>query len=164
MAEIDILIAIDAATIVAKTTTPSMDPNNPIQADPNSIFMVTSAADVVSGNGGDELNVKAETGDTIRWREMSLSLDVDDRVMLYAFQDSGGGLIQAPQAIVITITDSVPGNPPLPPSTQTIQDFFWQTTVLKPGTDTYHFSFVITSRTGTVLGYYMWDPFITISS
>jgi hypothetical protein len=166
MAEINILIAFDTGTIGA-TPKPSQDPNNPTAIGAGSIFMIASQQNVITGNGGNELNVSANTGDIIRWREMSLSLDVDDRVMLYQFHGSNNNLITAPQPIVITIKDPIPGvppAPPLPPASQTIQDFFWQTTVLQQGTDTYQFSFVLNRRNGNLIGYFIWDPFITISN
>jgi len=53
---------------------------------------------------------------------------------------------------------------PLHPDRQTIQNYFFQTTVENPGDVTYHFNFMLLKRDGTVQGYYYWDPYIHIYS
>lgn len=164
---IDVLIAIDAETIISQLGT-NTDPNNPAQVtDATLIYMVTKQADAMSGNAGNELNIKAETEDVIRWRETSLSLNSDYVGILYGFQQTGGGdqLISPPTPLQATVTTPLP-NPadPLHPTTQQIENYFWETTVLNPGTVTYHFKFMIIDRHSKVLGYYWWDPFITISA
>jgi hypothetical protein len=163
MAEIDIQITFDAQTI-AQSYGHNGDPNNPVQVASNLIYMVTAQADALNGNGGGELTVYAQTEDTIRWREATTSPDYS--AILYAFiPTQGAGLISTPQALEATVTVPLPDpDDPTHPNTQTIQDYFWNSTVLNPGQVTYHFWFMIVSRQGDVLGYYWWDPFISISS
>lgn len=162
---IDVLIAIDAATIVSKFGT-SKDPKNPVQVtDPSLIYMITKQSDIVSGNAGNELNLQADTEDVIRWRETSLSLNGDYVGILYAFQETAGAnLISPPVPLEAKVKVPLP-NPadPLHPGTQEVENYFWESTVLNPGNVTYHFSFMIVDRHGNVAGYYWWDPFITIS-
>lgn len=161
MAEIDIQMTFDAVTIL-DTYKGNSDPDNPVGISANLVYMVTNQGNVVTGEGGGELNVSAQTDDTLRWREAALNPEYS--VLLYAFTPATG-LISPPQSLQSTITVPVPnpGNP-LQPGRQTIQDYFWQATVLNPGTLTYHFSFMIVARSGAELGYYAWDPFITITS
>lgn len=166
MSIIDVMIVIDCATVIEEFGTNS-DANNPVQVTTaDLISMMTVQADAIKDQGGNELNVKAVTGDVIRWREESLSLNADYNTILYKFVAySGGDLISTPQPLEMEITSPLP-NPqdPLKPNTQTIKDYFWQSTVLMPGSVTYHFSFMILDRDSNVQGYFWWDPFITISN
>jgi hypothetical protein len=163
---IDVLVTFDAEGIIA-TFGPNGDPNNPVQIPvtnpPQWIFMVTDQAGVLSGQGGSELNVTAQTEDTIRWREVTPGPDYES--ILYAFDPTGGGnLISTPQAMLATVTEPLP-NPanPTVPNRQTVQDYLWNCVVTGAGQVTYHFSFMIVDRAGNVQGYYWWDPFITIN-
>lgn len=161
MSEIDIQITFDAETILQQYGT-NTDPNNPVAVSASYIFMVVAAPDAVSGNGGGELNVKAETDDTIRWRETTPGIDY--AAILYAFPTQTN-LISTPQPLLSTVTVPLPNpNNPTQPNKQTIQDYFWNCVVLSPGTVTYHFNFMIVDRSGNTKGYYWWDPFITITS
>ena len=77
---------------------------------------------------------------------------------------SGGNLISTPEPLEVEVKTPLP-NPadPTKPTSQTIQSYFWNTTVLSPGDVTYHFNFMILDRDGNVQGYYWWDPFIHIT-
>jgi len=163
---IQVLIAIDAETIATSLGT-NTDPQNPAKVtDPTLIWMITKNADAVSGNAGNELNLKAETEDVIRWRETTLSLNSDYTALLYKFVQTAGDadLLSPPQPLLAKAKVPLP-NPsnPLQPGSQEIESYFWETTVLNPGSVTYNFYFMVVGRDGTVVGYYSWDPYITIS-
>ncbi len=162
---IDVLIAVDADTIISKYGT-NTDADNPVQiTDTSLIFMITKQADAISGNAGNELKIGAKTLDTIRWRETSLTLNAAYSTLLYKFVAAAGGdLISAPIPLLAEVQTPLPDPAnPTSPQTQTIESYFWNSTVLKPGNVTYHFNFMILDRTGAVQGYYWWDPFIQIS-
>lgn len=163
---IQVLIAVDCETVIATLGTNS-DSNNPVQVQDSSlIWMITKQGDAVSGNAGNELTIKAETEDVIRWRETSLSLESDYVTLLYEFVNTSGDgdLISPPVPLLAKVKVPLP-NPsaPLQPGMQEIESYFWQCTVLNPGSVTYHFKFMIVGRDGTVAGYYWWDPFIQIA-
>lgn len=162
---IDVLIAVDTETIISKFGTNS-DANNPVQiTDSSLIFMITKSADALSGNAGSELTIAAETLDTIRWRETSLSLNATYSALLYKFvATKGGDLISQPVPLLAEVQTPLPDpSNPTQPKSQTIESYFWSSTVLQPGSVTYHFNFMIVDRAGNVQGYYWWDPFIKIS-
>lgn len=163
---IQVLIAVDCETILA-TLGKNTNPNAPVQVtDPNLIWMITKQVDAVSGNAGNELNIKAQTLDVIRWRETSLSLDSAYFAMLYQFVNASGGadLISTPTPMLATVKVPSPDpEKPLQPGLQDVKTYFWECTVTNPGSLTYHFNFMILGRDGSVAGYYWWDPFITIS-
>ena len=162
---IDVLVAVDTDTIISKYGT-NTDSTNPVQiTDPSLIFMITKQADAVSGNAGSELKIGAKTLDTIRWRETSLSLNAVYSTLLYKFVSSSGeDLISPPTPLLAEVQDPLPDpSNPTSPKTQTIESYFWNSTVLKAGNVTYHFNFMILDRTGAVQGYYWWDPYIQIT-
>lgn len=162
---IDVLIAVDTETIISKFGT-NTDPDKPVQVtDSSLIFMITKSDDAVTGNAGSELKIGAKTLDTIRWRETSLSLNAIYSALLYKFVPTAGGdLISPPIPLLAQVQTPLPdpSNPTIP-KTQTIESYFWDSTVLSPGNVTYHFNFMIIDRSGNVQGYYWWDPFIQIT-
>ncbi|HOY18419.1 MAG TPA: inclusion body family protein [Haliscomenobacter sp.] len=163
---IDVLIAFDAETIISKFGT-NTNATAPVQITDNSlIFMITKQADVVSGNAGNELNIKAQTLDVIRWRETSLNMDATYTGILYKFEAPvGGNLVSTPTPLEIDVNVPLPDpSNPTVPKTQAIKDYFWQCTVQEAGNVTYHFSFMVVDRHGIVQGYFWWDPFITIAA
>jgi hypothetical protein len=158
----DIQVTFDAETILQKYGT-NTDPNNPVQVDASYVYMVVAAPAALSGNGGGELRLVAQTDDTIRWRESTPGVDL--QTILYAFSPLNNGIISNPQLFLSNVTVPVPNpNNPLEPTTQTIQDYFWNSLAQAPGQVTYHFNFMIVDRHGNTQGYYAWDPFITITS
>ncbi len=164
---IQVLVAIDAESIVGTLGT-NTDPKQPVQVtNANLIWMITRQGNAVSGNAGSELNLSADTDDIIRWRESTLSLNSDYSALLYEFDATDGpsGLISPPMPLLTTVEAPLPDpNAPLLPTRQQVKNYFWQTTVLNPGSMTYHFKFMVIGRDGAVAGYYWWDPFITITA
>ena len=161
MAEIDIQVTFDAVAIL-DTYKGSSNQNNPVGISGDLVYLVTNQGHVVTGEGGSELNVSAQTDDVLRWREATLNPGYS--VLLYAFTPPMG-LISPPRPLRSTVTVPVP-NPssPLQPGRQTIQDYFWQSTVQSPGHLAYHVSFMIVDQSGAQMGYYAWEPFVTITS
>jgi len=163
---IDVLIAIDVESIINNYGT-NTDCNNPVQIDSNKnyIYMIVRSDEAVSGNAGAELTIAAKTLDVIRWRETSLTLNCTYSTILYEFDSTdAAGLITTPQPIVVEVNTPLPvASDPLHPATQTINDYFWNCTVERAGSITYHFKFMIVDRDNNVQGYYWWDPFIRVT-
>lgn len=164
---INVLVAFDAETILAKYPN-STDSQNPTYVGSGMIHMIVRESNAVSGNAGDALTISADVDDTIRWRETTVSMDTKYSAILYKFvAASGQDLIDDPRPLISTVTVPLPDkNNPLHPRTQTIQNYFWTTTVLATGNVTYHFQFMIVQHVKdgvNVLGYYQWDPFIQIN-
>ncbi|MEU0383683.1 inclusion body family protein [Streptomyces chartreusis] len=166
MAELNVLISFDAATIVERNPNASRNPDAPTQVDPRLIYM-TTRQDHIVGTSGAELNLRAEPGDIIKWRETTLSLGFDYKALLYRYvsSDSQHQLIRTPEIEVISGIYPLPkegteGRPEF--ETQSYRDHYWGTTVKQPGKVVYHFSFQILDRHRQLKGYFQWDPFITI--
>ena len=175
---IDILCAIDATDIIARYPNPSTDPDSPTAVSNTLIYMIVKQGSAISGNGQGELNVQAQVGDVIRWRETSLSSNFEYAVMFYNFSTSSTDLITLPPQLIGGVTQSgtviqVPeplprqstSAPPwLPSVEENVPYHYWQSTVQSAGSVTYHWQFQIADRNGNVNGYFQWDPFITISN
>ncbi|KVD78920.1 inclusion body protein [Burkholderia sp. ABCPW 14] len=157
----DVLVAVDTETILQKYPNAS-NPNNPLLIDWHHIDLITNQDNVISGQAGGELNLKAEAGDLVRWRESSVSLGFEKQVIFYKFiANQGGELITTPRLAETSLP--VPNtSDPAKPKCQTVQNYFWSSEVLKRGRVTYHFQFVILDRRCQICGCCQWDPFITI--
>ena len=161
---INVIIVADAESII-EVYGGNNNSNTPQQIDPKYIHMVVKEADAISGQGGGELNISARVEDSIRWRETTLSLNAEYSSFLYKFSTNDEGLISTPFPIEATRTVPRPDpEDPLNPQTQEIHDYHWSCEVTRVGQVTYQFSFMILDRNGEKLGYYRWDPFITISN
>lgn len=160
----DVLVAIDTATILQKYTSCSKSPDSPTFIDTKYVYMITNQDNVISGQAGGELDLKAQVGDLIRWRETSLSLGFETQAIFYRFIGNvGNDLISTPTSR--TAEASLPhpnsSNPSIP-TCQKVANYYWSSETLKTGRVTYHFNFMIVDRNCKALAYCSWDPFITI--
>lgn len=171
MATTDILCAIDAASLPPL----SQNRNNPTTGLNQWIYMIVKSADAISGQAGPELNIRAVTGDNVRWRATSLDSNFDLSVVFYNFTASAGGnLLSAPQLLggvsngtPYTINQQMPVQGTMPWSTANEPvpyDFYQSTVEQAPGSVTYQWWFQVNDTHGGLIGYGMWDPFITISN
>lgn len=170
MATIDILTAIDAADLPAL----SQNRNSPTSGLNQYIYMIVKDAYAISGQAGPELNIRAVTGDNVRWRVTSLDSNFDLTVVFYNFTASAGGnLLSSPQLLggvangtPYTVNEMMPIQGTMPWNTTNVAtpyDFF-QSTVEQAGSVTYQWWFQVNNTHGGLIGYGMWDPFITISN
>jgi nematocidal protein AidA len=174
---IDILCAIDTVDILNGYPNPSQDSTTPTQITANLIYMIVQQGSAISGNGQGELNVAANIGDVIRWRELTLSNNFENSVQFYNFSVNTQDLITLPPTLVggvqadgtlSTVQEAMPKQSPsappwLPTSVNNTPFHFWESTTESTGSVTYHWQFLIADGNGNVLGYFQWDPFITIS-
>jgi hypothetical protein len=171
MADIDILCAIDAGEL----PTLSQDSNNPTGGLNNYVYMIVKSADAISGQAGPELNISANIGDNVRWRATSLDSNFGLSVVFYNFTASqGGNLLSSPTLLggvnngtPYTVNEMMPvqGNMPWSTTNVAVPYDFYQSTVEGTGSVTYQWSFKVNkTNNGSLVGYGIWDPFITISN
>ena len=160
---VDVIIAVDAESMVESLAPGSAD--NPTVIPMPLVFMMVKAADAVFGQASKELKFKAQTGDIIRWRAASLSLNDSFQVLLYKYHVvRGQELLSPPTPLIMQAKTALP-NPATPtkPILQTRKYHFWQATVLMPGEVTYAFYMMVLDNNSKPLGFYYWDPFIAIT-
>ena len=164
---IDIIIVFDAKNILNLDyiEVPGTAEDPALITDPDHlIYMISHKDDAIEDSlGGDELEINAKVNDIIRWRGTTISSGTDYSVILYEYESDQTDLLEPPNPIL--------SKPIVPlakledlenPDTQEINDFFWETTTLKEGEETYHFKFIIFDKDEQKLGYYQWDPSINI--
>lgn len=168
---IDILVVIDAETLA--TSRPGGTPAQPqnLGYDGQSdvyIFMIAKRSYATGAEGGSELTVHADSGDTVRWSVSSPDAGINYSLILHNFSAT-----QHAEAIGTPVMSEISFNEyqPVDLSKPTGQlqavprhNFVWTVEVLSPGvTVRYNWEFSIVDRAGKVLGCYLWDPYITIS-
>jgi hypothetical protein len=166
---IDVLVTFDVETLMELHPHPSKKPDAPrIIKFPNRvIFMTTEKEDTLSGFSGGKLALKAKPSDVIRWRETTLERNTGNQVYLYQYTaTTGKSLLTSPAIQPVEVTIPIPNakDPLHPEKFQKVADYFWQATVLDVGDVVYTFSFMVMKRDGTILGYFKWDPSITITN
>ncbi|HHG84278.1 MAG TPA: hypothetical protein ENJ82_05970 [Bacteroidetes bacterium] len=167
MATIPIMIVFDGETIQEKAGTGgSMD--HPISLggiQGNCIYMMAQNNYVVSDQAGAELNISAEPEDIVQWRATSIDRTNYSPILVEFDVSSGSQYIS-------TAVDTLPtlyyylskdaNNPDSGTQQASGLESIWQATVLNTGSVTYHWTLKLMDREGNVIGYYNWDPFITI--
>lgn len=120
----DVLVSIDTETILKKYPNISKDPANPTFIDVNHVYMITSQDNVIQGQAGGELDLKAQVGDLIRWRETSLSQSFETAVIFYKFiANDGEQLISTPSPRKALACVAVPNtSKPSVPSCQKVDN------------------------------------------
>lgn len=178
MSTINIAMVFDTQSIMAAYPSPSQTSSKPTPVAHNDIYMVTQPNYVTSSSPTTQatanLNIKALTGDTIRWFATALSGDLPTYVIPYAIAGfSGTTVMAAPTPLLTEPTVPVPTLPfpasSNPAYTSMVEpDYFLQSTVVNSGTEQYNVSFMIVqqqqSGSLTTIGYYNWDPTVTVAA
>ncbi|MQL48095.1 inclusion body protein [Photorhabdus khanii] len=163
MSIVNVVVVFDAESILKRYPSVSKDPNKPTLVDGKDIYMVTTSDNVISGQGGGDLNIKAEVEDVIHWREVSIS-HIEHSVILYKFETTyGGNLISNAEPRIADVDLPMPNlNDSLTPNMSKEKDYYWSAEILSTGSVAYDFRFQIFDRYGKLCGCYKWDPYITI--
>ena len=177
MATINILIAVDAAMIAEQVNDRSLSPGS--QGAPTSlgawsqsnvyICMITQSGNVNnnSAQGQSELNVNANSGDTLEWAITTFDNDDDYTAFLYTGTFNPATAMTGLNYIAPQTTIYLPpsGNPTGGLTAYTNQTSYAQATVIQTNvTVQYTLSFaVVNNETGAVVVYFSWDPFITVA-
>jgi nematocidal protein AidA len=167
---IDVLCAIDCDSLPKL----SQDPDDPAQGLNSSIYMIVRDANALSGQAGPELNVLASPGDGIRWSVTSLSGNFEHSVHFYRFQASAGKDLLTPPVLVggvhnhghFTVERILPmGSIPWQGKSEPVPHFHYESVVQAAGKVTCQWWFQVNKTSdGSLAGYGMWSPFITIGN
>jgi nematocidal protein AidA len=172
---IDILVAVNGEQLAQQVKDRSLNPGT--QSSPTNlgsyqssnvyISMTAQNNVVVNDGGGSELTVAANSGDTLRWSMQTFDGNADYTAYLYAGTFNPPANITPLTYLPVTTSSYLPtgSNPLAAPSLVHNSAYFAQGTVLKPGTQIQYFlSFtLVNSSTGAIVGYFSWDPFISLS-
>jgi nematocidal protein AidA len=180
MSTIDILIAVDTDKLASQVSDGKLSPgtiNSPTSLGAwgtSDVFisMLAQHSYATNNQGGSELTVTCKSGDEIQWIIMGFDGNADYTVYLYNgvfnvqnSQQPASNYISSMNYNRITVPNYFPTNNPSGPVSEIDNTIYaTEAKLLKYGvTLQYTLSFaLIDNSTGTAVGYFSWDPFITI--
>ncbi|MDE1495123.1 inclusion body family protein [Xenorhabdus bovienii] len=178
---IDILVAVDAQSIIQKHVRLSMNIDAPTLIGPTTpyIHMLAQPMYVKYHQGESDLAIKAKNGDLIRWRGITLSKDSEYSAALLKFRPISLDTNQFfSPPVVNTIHSYVPvlkvDGPIVNPALldvdlQSTANYHWEIMIKnmpRPGQSaTEHYTFTVgIYENGLLKGYVYWDPAIILDS
>jgi hypothetical protein len=170
---INVMIVIDTDYVKTHYSNPSQNSNKPTGINHNSQFMIcTNTRGIISGQGTADLNFKANVGDFVSFRGVSIYGNSDDAVIVYGINHWSGdqvfnqfvpNLVERKYAVVPD-PDTSNGLP----AKKLLVDFTsLDSRVRKAGRENFYVYFALYTlandgETQNLLGYYYWDPTITV--
>jgi hypothetical protein len=173
-AEIDILIVVDTAFIKSTYPNPSQDPNCPTGIAHMSNAMFSSdLRGVLSGQGTADLRLRANGGDTVRLRAMSVDQNSDTAVIAYGVRHWAGDAVFDPFLAVLVgrqraVMPDVTTPNGLPPVSGRINFTYHQSTVRRTGMEAFFVNFALYTtdpaddQAQKLFGYFYWDPTVVV--
>ncbi|RYZ16412.1 MAG: hypothetical protein EOO70_04515 [Myxococcaceae bacterium] len=169
----NVLVVVDAESIYqAYQGQFSTDSNRPVSLGERTpfIYMFVRQDEMLSGQATDDLTIAVNTNNNIRWRITSLTGNTRYSVALNACTILRG-VDCITQPILIEPTVSVPlpsvnGYQVSVDRFQQYKDAYFQATAVNasPTPVSYQFSFALANNDGNILGYFSWDPKISITA
>lgn len=169
MSTINVVVAIDTQSLSGIKG--SDNPNKPLPVRHVFAYMVAEPQYVQSGQGTGDLTLKAKTGDVVRW--ISQSLYGEEKIYaiicgISKYIPSDPVVLDHFEAVTNQDKEPVPsGNDALSYKMKEQYSFFYQASVVGKGSEHYGVTFYLVKvnpdGTDTNLGYYNWDPMITVT-
>ena len=173
---IEILSVFDTQTILKDYAPPANPtPSSPIGLPHPSggpykyMFMVAKDANTISGQATGNLSIRANVNDQVQWRSASLSDNGAQSAIIYKIQKNGSGadVLKLPPEVNVTYPYvPVPDeSDPTKYKATEVPDYFLSSLVRRTGVENYLVYFYITDIVNgklKTLGYYYWDPAITV--
>lgn len=155
MAVIDVLTVIDAVRVLKDAGPNDYEKTGKFYPLPHDgigyVYMIVTFADAKQ-DAVTELDLFANAGDTIRWRMTTASEGANYQCIIKSVHvGNGADCIATPQMKheIIKVPQVDTTTPDLDKLIlQKTEDVYWETKVLKPGSVTYHFNFVLCSSGG----------------
>ena len=166
---IDILCTIDAETLVdmvkeGKIAAGSIESPTSLGSWGSSdlyIYMITEKNFVVNNQAKSELKISTRIGDNVRWKIDCPSNS--QSCILYSFRAGQGAELLTPPQLMDLHEIKYINDQATTIKEVHVEDSVWQSTVVNTGDVQYSWSFQLVDNTnGKVIGYFTWDPFISI--
>ncbi len=176
MATINILTAVDGATLAQQVQDGSLsagsqsNPTNLGSYSQSNVYITMTAQSATVGNntqGSSELQVNANSGDTLRWTIQTFDSNMDYTAYLYNGAFNPPTPISQLVYLPISATCYLPSTSlsTAPPAAVTNTTYATQGTITQSGQKIqYTLSFaLVNNQSGAIVGYFSWDPFIQVS-
>jgi hypothetical protein len=177
MSTINVLIAVDGAALASQVADGSIkagssgSPTNLGAYGSSNVYIAMIAPNSYASNGTQgqsELQITANSGDTVEWAITTFDNNFDQTVYLYGSTFSPVGSINTPLSFASSQVHNylATGNPPASTPTKfTNQTNTVSGTIQIITQIQYTLSFVLVNNSnGTIIGYFQWDPFINVNS
>jgi hypothetical protein len=177
MATINVLIAVDGASLAAQVADGSLSPGS--AGSPTNlgsygssdvyISMIAPNSYVTNGSQGDsELQISANSGDSVEWAITTFDNNFDQTPYLYGSSFNPSTAINTPLSYASSQAYAylAIGNPPASTPTKFINQVNTVSgTIQQIGlTIQYTLSFTLVNNSnGQIIGYFLWDPFINVN-
>ncbi|PQV54060.1 AidA/PixA family protein [Paraburkholderia sp. BL21I4N1] len=161
----DVLVIVDAATLLAAHPDASLDADAPTPIGGQHVYVMNAGDAQQIGRNDSRIVVKLSAGDELHLRESALSLRAEESVVFYRFALADGSVMSSLEVVADHATLSVP-NPQdlLQPKTQKTGGHFWRGEVLTAGSTTCEADFVVLGSDEKIKGYFRWKISIDIES
>ncbi|WP_213937597.1 AidA/PixA family protein [Pseudomonas sp. dw_612] len=159
----NVLLVVDAESLLAKYPTPSLEAENPTTISDGFIF-VASGIDNVKNDS--KLTLATHNGKTFHIRGRTVSLIAEHSVVFYDMSVGDSQVLSPPKLQVnsdLTVPAPDPENPTQPGSHQA-DDHYWECTHLKPGVAACELSFMLVNQRCEVVGCFGWEVEVTLSA
>jgi len=177
MATINVLIAVDGATLAQQVADKSLSPGSsgsPTNLGSYSssnvyIAMIAPNSSISNGTQGQsELQISANGGDTVQWAITTFDNNFDQSAYLYGSSFNPAAAINTPLSYASSQTYEylATGNPPASTPTKFINQVNTVSGVIQQVgvTIQYTLSFtLVNNANGSIIGYFQWDPFIIVN-
>ncbi|WP_413668684.1 AidA/PixA family protein [Mucilaginibacter sp. Mucisp86] len=177
MATINVLIAVDAAKLASQVADGSLSagtagsPTNLGSYGTSDVYVAMIAPNSYVSNstqGDSELQISANSGDTVEWAITSFDNNFDQTPYLYGGSFNPSTAINLPLSYACGQAYSylALGNPPVNTPTQFINQVSTVSgTIIQLKVKIqYTLSFVLVNNSnGQIIGYFSWDPFINVN-
>ncbi|MFJ7793240.1 AidA/PixA family protein [Pseudomonas sp. NPDC096950] len=159
----NVLLVVDAESLLAKYPTPSLEAENPTTISDGFIF-VASGIDNVKNDS--KLTLTTNNGKTLHIRGRTVSLIAEHSVVFYDMTVGDSQVLSPPTLQVnsdLTVPAPDPENPTQPGSHQA-DDHYWECAHLSPGVAACELSFMLVNQSCEVVGYFSWEVEVTLSA
>jgi hypothetical protein len=176
---INIMVVVDAESIITENSNPSLDSNNPTMINHNNQFMICSNSEglTISNQGTGNLSFSGLTGDLVSFRGVTASGNSVNSIIIYDIQNMnpGNGVFNAFTENIITRSKAVIPNPNSPsknglPAINSPEEFYsYSSQISQMGSENFIVKFALytldSSHENQVLyGYFGWDPQINVNT
>lgn len=170
---INVMIVIDTDYVKTHYPNPSQDPDSPTGINHSSLYMIcTGPRGMINGQGTADLNFKANVGDHVSFRGISIYGNSDDAIIVYGIKLWSKNNVFLPflpnrtmrQHAVAPNVNTLNGLPAM----TTVRDFIsLDSKVEELGAENFYVCFALYTlandgETQKLLGYYYWDPTVTV--
>ncbi len=170
---IDLVIVVDAETILASYTSPSFDPDAPTVLAEDDCYLIAPPTNTEQGQATAYVRLDAQGSRFLDWRSLTLSGNADSSAVIYRLGEVSRFLPMGPStahereqwAPVPILVNGENLDPPDFGATQ-LTSYFLRTLAGGPGKNTFEACFYITvpddNGEPVVAGYFQWSAALTL--